>query len=226
MKLKVNKSKEAIAESTGGSYISKTGIYDVTIKFASLDVAASGAERVNFNIDYNGNSQTIWGPWVTSKANTPIEIGMKLINSLAVIAGIEEGEELTFEEETHKVGKDNKPQEFTVIEQFTDLPCKMRLQEEYSINPKTNDIKKTMVLKSFFREDGASAIECESGENIGARLALETERYGTNITYKDDLTPDDIKKWLDGKKTGDNKASAKKPAPTVKKAAARKPMFQ
>lgn len=225
MKLKVNKSAQAIAESTGSSYISKSGIYDVTIKFASLDVAASGAERVNFNIDYNGNSQTIWGPWVTSKAGDPIEIGMKLINSLAVIADIPEGQELSFEEETHNVGKDNKPQEFTVIEQFSDLPCKIRLQEEYGINPNNNEIRKNMVLKSFFREDGASAAECDS-EDIGKRLALETEKYASNITYKDDLTPEDIEEWKSSKASG-GAAPSKKATPAPKRAAApKKAMFQ
>lgn len=224
MKLKVNKSKDVIADSAGGSYISKSGIYDVTIQFASLDVAKSGAERVNFNIDYNGNSQTIWGPWVTSKAGDPIEIGMKLINSLAVIADIPEGQELSFEEETHNVGKDNKPQEFTVIEQFSDLPCKMRLQEEYGINPNNNEIRKNMVLKSFFREDGASAAECDSDE-VGKRLALETEKYASNITYRDDLTPEDIEAWIESKKSG-GATPPKKSTPAPKRAAAPRAMFQ
>lgn len=226
MKLKVNKSKDAIAESSGGSYISASGIYDVIIKFASLDVAASGAERVNFNIDYKGNSQTIWGPWVTSKSGDPIEIGMKLINSLAVIADIPEGEELVFDEETHNVGKDNKPQEFTVITQFSDLPCKIRLQEEYGINPNTNEIRKNMVPKSFFREDGASAAECDSDE-VGKRLALETERYASNITYKDNLTSEDVEAWKASKAAG-GAAASKKSAPAPKRAAAsiKKPMFQ
>ena len=202
MKLKVNKSQAAIAESSGGSYIASSGIYDVVIKFASVDVSKNGAEQVNFNIEYNGNSQTIYGPWVTSKSGEPVEIGMKLINKLAIIADLQEGQELSIEEETHNVGKDNKPKEFAVITDFSDLPVKIRLQEEYNINPNDQEIRKSLVPKSFFREDGASAEEISNDGEIGKRLALETEKYASNVTYRDNLTASDVEAWKEAKKSG------------------------
>ena len=220
MKLKINTSSDAVQESSGSSFINQSGIYDVTIKFASLAVSSGGAESVNFNVGYNGSSQTIYGPYVTDKSNQPIEIGMKLINKLGIIAGMDAGDELEIEEETHNVGKDNKPQDFAVIQQFSDLPVKMRVQEEYTINPKTNEIQQRLVIKAFFRADGASAEEIVNDTEIGKRLAIETEKYATNVTYRDDLTPEAVAEWKAAKaaeRTGGAKPTAKAAAkPTVK----------
>jgi len=213
MKLKVNTNAAAVAESSGGSYISKSGIYDVVIKFASVDVSKNGAEQVNFNIEYNGNSQTIYGPWVTSKSGDPVEIGMKLVNKLAIISGLGMGDELEIDQETHNVGKDNKPKDFAVITNFTDLPIKIRLQEEYGINPNTQEIRKSLVPKAFFREDGASAEEISNDTEIGKRLALEEEKYASNVTYRDNLTAEDIEAWLESKKSGDAAPKATTPKP-------------
>ena len=225
MQFKVTTNKEAIAESSGSSYISKSGIYDVTIKFASLDVSSGGAESVNFNLDYNGNDQTIYGPYVTSKAGDTIEIGAKLINKLGIIAGMTDNDEFVIEQEEHVVGKDNTNKEFAVITNFSDLAIKIRLQEEYSRNPNNGEIKKRMVIKSFFREDGASAEEIIDGGEIGKRLAIETEKYSTNVTYADSRkgandapTPEEVQAWKDAKASG-AKAPAAKSTPTTTKPA-------
>lgn len=215
MKFRVSTSTEAVAESAGTSFISKSGIYDVTINFASVDVSSGGAESINFNIDYNGNGQTIYGPYVTDKQGNTLEIGAKLLNKLAIIAGMEDGDDFEIEEETHVVGKDNKEQEFSVITNFSDMPVKIRLQEEYSINPKTNEIQKRLVIKNFFRQDGASAEEIVKDADFGKRLATEQEKYASNVTYKDDLTPEAVADFFAAKKAG-------APAPKPKAAPAKK----
>lgn len=202
MKFRVSTNPAAIQESTGSTYISKSGIYDCTIKFASLDVAKSGAESVNFNLDYEGNSQTIYGPYVTDKEGNTLEIGAKLINKLAIIAGMTDGDDFVIEQETHAVGKDNKEQEFAVITNFTDLPIKIRLQEEYSINPKTNEIQKRMVIKNFFAENGASADELVNNTEIGKRIVVEQEKYASNVTYKDNISPEAVAEWKASKASG------------------------
>ena len=48
-------------ESTGGDYLSKSGIYPITIKFVSVDIGESGDRSLNFNIDYKGNPTTLYG---------------------------------------------------------------------------------------------------------------------------------------------------------------------
>ena len=213
--LAVKKSAAAVAES-GGGYLSKSGIYDVTIKFASVDTSKNGALSVNFNLDYNGNDQTIYGPYIQDNAGNPLEIGIGLVNKLSVIAGLEDGQEPTVEEETHAVGKDKTEKEFQVITDYTDLPIKIRLQEEYSINPNTNEIQKRMVVKSFFRADGASAEEIVNDTEIGKRLALEEERYSSNITFKDNLTQEDVDAFMEQKKAGAKPATATKAKPAAK----------
>lgn len=215
MNFKVNTSNNAIQES-GSSYIAKSGIYDVTIDFASIAVSSGGAESINFNLDYNGNKQTIYGPYVTDKAGNTLEIGAKLINKLAIITGMTDGDDFQVEQEEHAVGKDNKPQEFAVITNFSDLPIKIRLQEEYAINPKTQEIRKSLVIKSFFRADGASAEEIVNDSEVGKRLTLETEKYADNITYRDNLTAEDIENWKQSKSSG-TPTPTKKAAPAVNK---------
>ena len=218
MKFKVSTNSAAIQESgSGSSYIYKSGIYDVTINFASMATSKNGAESINFNVDYNGNGQTIYGPYVTDRNGDTLEIGAKLINKLAIIAGMEDGDDFEIEEQTHAVGKDNKEQEFAVITNFSDLPVKIRLQEEYSINPNTKEIQKSLVIKNFFAENGASAEELVNGTEVGKRLALETEKYADNVTYKDDLTPEMVQEWRDAKAA---EAKGGKPAPKAKPTAA------
>lgn len=187
--LSVNRNIEAVKDGGNGSaFIGSTGVYDATIKFASIDVSKNGAKSVNFNFDINGNSQTIYGPYITNKAGDPLEIGLSLVrDKLGVIAGVEGS--LNIEEETHNVGKDNKPQEFAVITDFTDLPVKVRIQMEHSVY--NGEIKSRKVIKNFFREDGWSAEEilaAENGDEVegGKRLAYETEKF-TNDSYKDGL---------------------------------------
>lgn len=218
---KISTSKSAIETSSGSSYISKSGIYDVTIKFASVDVSTGGAKSVNFNIDYNGNSQAIYGPYIYDKQEQPLEIGLKLINSLAVIAGLRDGDTPTIETESHNVGKDNKPQDFNVITEFTDLPIKVRLQEEYAINPNTKEIRKSLVPKAFFSAEGASAAEIiaqENGESVTIGKDLDKQqKYAENITYRDGLTAESIEEWKTSKASGTSKP-APKPAVTNKSA--------
>jgi hypothetical protein len=222
MAFKISTKSDAIAESSG--FVSTSGIYDAVINFASVDISKNGATSVNFNLNINGNDQTIYGPYVTDKNGKDLEIGMKLINKLGVIAGLTDGDELEIEEEEHAVGKDKTVKEFAVIQQFTDLPIKIRLQEEYSINPTTNEIQQRMVIKSFFRgSDGASAEEVVSGEDIGKRLSIEQEKYATNVTYKDDLTPEAVETW---KKAGRGKTKAAAPAPKVKAKSAASSVFK
>lgn len=207
--------------SGGSSYMSQSGIYDATIKFASISQSqAEGSEAasINFNFDYNGESQTIYGPYIKNRAGETLDSGMETIFKLSAIAGLKDGDELDIEEETHKVGKDNKEQDFEVITQFSDLPVKIWLQEEYSINPKTKDIRKSMNIRGFFTAEGASAEELENGNTPGERLKLIEEKYATRITYKDDLTAEDVAAWKESKKA----AAGGSATPAPKKAAVKK----
>lgn len=182
MKFKVSTNEKALETFSGTNYISSSGIYDVKIKFASVDVTKNGAEMVNFNFEYNGNDQVVYGPCVTNTNGDTNEIGAKLINTLAVIVGMNDGDSYALDEETHKVGKDKKSQDFTVITNFSDVDIKVQLQEEYYIpekGAKAGQIQKRMVIKNFFRKDGASAKEVKTDTDIGSQLKLIEEKYAS-----------------------------------------------
>lgn len=214
MKLfKISTNSDAIQSGGGASYISKSGIYDVVIKFASVDVSKNGAQSVNFNIEYNGNAQTIYGPYITSTKGEQLKIGMQLINSLGVIAGLGDDDELEVEQETFNVGKDGKAKEFNIITQFSDLPIKIRLQEEYSINANTNDIRKAMVPRAFYRAtDGASVREIVNNTEAGVQLEKDKASYADAVSYLNDLTAEDIEAWKKSKADG---TTATKAAPVA-----------
>lgn len=216
--LKIKTDKASVAEFTGSSFINSTGIYDVTIKFASVATSRNGAISVNFNVDYNGNSQTIYGPYIQTTAGAQIESGVNTLYKLGVIAGLSQGDDLTTETEEHAVGKDNKLVDFEVIQEFTDLPVKMWIQMEYGINPNTNEISERKNIKGFFREDGATAEEITNETEVGVRLASVTEKYLDNITYKDDLTAEDVQSYLEAKKSKGKSAPKAKPAAAKSKA--------
>lgn len=200
-------STDALTSSSGSSYINKSGIYDVVIKFASVEQSKSGATQVNFNVDYNGNTQAIYGPYIASKDGTPISMGVRFLTELGIISGLKEGEDLTTEEESFKVGKDNKEKEFTIITQFSDLEVKMRLQEEYSSY--NGEISKRMVLKAVYRgKDGASAEEISNNSEVGVKLKKD-QAYASDITYTD-CTADEVE---EGKKSKAEAAKSPKAEP-------------
>ena len=60
--IKISRDEAVVKENKGGgSYLSKSGIYPVTIKFASVSVNEHNARSIDFNLDYNGNSSTLYG---------------------------------------------------------------------------------------------------------------------------------------------------------------------
>lgn len=210
----VTTNKSAISSQSSSTFISKSGIYDATIKFASVDTSTNGAKSVNFNLDVNGTNQTIYGPYIYDRDGKPLEIGLKLINQLAILAGLRDGDHPTLETETHNVGRDNKATDFEVITEFTDLPIKVRIQMEYSMYE--GNISERKNIKAFFSADGASPAEIiarENGENVTIGKDLEKQqKYGDIVTYKDGLTAEDVAQYLTNRKNN----SPKQVTPTPK----------
>ena len=221
MKLTVSKNKDAIKDSSGGGFINRSGIYDVLINYVQVAETKNGAARLNFNVNNNGMDQTIYGPILINTDGKVNEITQNLLNRLCIIAGMEDGQDIETEEAEYPVGKDQVMTEMDVIPELSELPVKMRVQMEYSLY--NNEIQERKAIKAFYREDGATAAEAESGENIGKRLALDEEKYAANVTYRDGLTEEDVAEWIKARSEGSaTQAPAKKSAP---KAAAKRPMF-
>jgi len=224
MKLTVSKKQDAIKDGgNGGSLINKSGIYDVVLNYVQIAETKNGAHQLNFNVTNQGMAQTIWGPILLSKDGRVNEITQGLLNRLCIIAGMDDGQEIETETQEYPVGRDQKLTEMEVIPELCDIPVKMRVQMEYGLY---NDaLQERKAVKAFYREDGATAAEAESGENIGARLAIDEEKYANNVTYKDGLTEtavaEMIKEKIDAAKSGSS-APVRKTAAAPK---AKRPLF-
>ncbi len=205
-KLKLTLTPDAISETSGGSYIAKSGLYPVTIDFVSIATSKNGAKSLNFNITHNGNAQTLYSQTIVNTNGTENEIGQKFLTKLAVVAGADLEDGLNIEEEDHPAGKEGKIQTFEVITDFSGIDVIMHLQEEYSRY--NGEIRKRMVIKSIFRADKATAEEIVNDSDIGKRYAETEAKYADKVTYLDDLTEEDVIAWRESKKSG----STAKPA--------------
>lgn len=206
----VNKDVAANKESTGGSYLNKSGIYPVIINFVSVQVGDKNDRVLDFNLDYNGNGSTIYGLRLDNKdgsKNFQADVFNRLCNVLE-LDGVSSPEI-----EEHKVGKDQTPKEFAVLPDFSGQAVFIRVQEEYS--KYNGEIKERLVIKNFYRaSDGASASEILAGDKFGEQLKKD-KAYADNITYKDGVTAEDVAAWRASRSSGGNKTST--PAPVVKK---------
>jgi len=226
MKTKID--KNTVKESTGGgNYISGSGIYDVLIERASVAKTKNGAVTVDISlINDAGNSTMFYNNIVETSAGKDVDKngkplpGVALINKIAIINNLDGIDDP--EEQTVKVGKDNKEVTLDVLTDLDDLPLRVQVQEEYS---RYNDkISRKLVIKSVFRtEDGASAEEIVAdaeGETVdfGKQLAIIADRYADKITYKDELTAEEVAAWKEAQNSG-NSTTAKTPKAKTNKAA-------
>lgn len=220
MKLTISTSSDSVRDSSGNSFIGDNGVYDVTINFASIEETTNGAHQLNFNVEYNGNSQVLYGPIIVKKDGNPNEVGMTLLNKIGTIAGMEDGAELTVEEETHQVGKDNKNQDFDVITDFSGLELKMRIQRSYS--KYQGNVRRSLEIRNVFRMDGATASEIIADSEAGKQLALELERYADTSHY-DGVTEEEAEAYEEALRSGSK--GGKKAAPKGKVANKKSSMF-
>lgn len=220
MKFTVKAQADALKESTS-SYINSSGIYDATLNYVQVAQTKNGAYQLNFNLTHQGTDQTIYGPIIVNKDGSPNEITQDLVNRLCVIAGMADGQELETEEVVVKLGKEQKETEITIISGLTEIDLKIRVQMEYSLW--NNEIQERKAIKAFYREDGASAAEAVSGENIGKRYNLDKEKYADNVTYRDGLTEEDVKAWIAQRTSGSSSSGSSKPADSP--APKRRPAF-
>lgn len=228
--LRTKRDSDSTKESSGSNFISTSGIYDATIDFVSLDQTEKGAVRFNLNIDMNGNKQTIYGNTVQNIDGTENEIGMRLLNKLLVIGGLEDGKEPSIETETHDVGKDKTPTDFTVVTDLSGLDIKIQVKEVFS--KYNGKMKRAIEPYNFFRAtDGATAaeiVEVDNGKKVefGTQLAKIADKEATTKPlYKENKgsgdaapTDDEVKAFLAQRSTG---SSTPKAAVTPTK----KPLF-
>lgn len=227
--LKVTKDKAVLKDSVGGaSFIARSGIYPITIRFVSLEETKNGAVKFNINLDYKGNQQTIYGNNIINTNGQQNKIGMELLNKLCLVCGMDEGKIQT-ETEEHKVGKEGKLQEFEVIPELSDKECMIQVKEVFT--KYQGEVRSNLEIYNFFSKDGATALELASKEEddsieLGAQLkklqAMEaTTKYIAKASGNEPApTEEEIQEYIAsrGKKSTT-------PKPTVKKSSKASKLF-
>ena len=187
---------EAAKASTGGNYISQSGVYDINIKAITVDINDKGARTLSFYVSHNDQDQMLYSALRLDNNDGSQSFQAAAFNKLCVIAGREDIQDP--EEATLPIGKDGSDKDVAVLPDFVDLDVKMWVQFEYSLY--NDEIKEKKLIKSFYAPDGTSADEIINGTESGVRFAKDS-KYHSNTSYKDGLTEEVIQKWItDGRK--------------------------
>jgi hypothetical protein len=190
MFLNINR-EQAAKQSDGGSYINKSGIYDITLLAPIVETNSKGAQSLNFYVDYADNAQVVYSNLKLQNndgsENFEMETVMKLL-AVSEVDGVADPVEATL-----PIGPAKADKDVLILEDLTDIDLKMRVQMQYSVY--NGDIKERKTIKGFYRADGASAAEVLNDTEVGVQLAKD-EKYAENVTYKDGLTEEDVTKWV------------------------------
>lgn len=207
---KMSKDKDDLKQSQS-NYITKSGVYPVTVLAAFVDITKNGSTVVNLFVDHNGQEQTLYGNMrLYNNDGSVNEIGMKVFNQLLVIGDIESVADPV--DSSLPIGKEGKDKEVSVLEDISDVDnILIRVQIEYS--EYNGKIQENKVIKGFYRaSDLATAEEVVTEENIGKTYEKD-EPYFDKITYRDELTADDIAAWVKNNRQGGRGAGSAKSTP-------------
>ena len=206
--------KAADVKQSGGNYINGSGIYPVNVIAPLVSVSNGGSTSVDMYVDHAKQKQVIYGNLrVTNNDGTPNKIGSKIFNQLMVIAGVDEVADPV--EHELPIGKKEKMKDCAVLEDLADIDVLMRIQMEYGAW--NGNITEKKIIKGFYRaEDKATAEEIVNETEAGAGYEAD-QKYVNNVTYKDDITPEQVAEWISAQRpdgtaggSGDTAGSAKK----------------
>lgn len=202
---------------TGGAYITESGLYDVTIGAITLDINDHGARQIGAYVTLDGETyQMLYGalPLDLFDGSQEIEGNVNTLMRLATIAGLEDISDPI--EMDLPIGKGGAEKTMMVLDDFTDLECKLWVKFEFSKGKKNGVIYENRIIKDAFRADGASADEIVNETEVGTKMA-KREKYFTETKYKD-VTEDEIAKWIeDGRPKTASAGPAATKAPAVKR---------
>ena len=220
---KVDTNEENIRDynGDGGAYINKSGIYDVILKSVIVDKTQNGSEFLNLWLEHQGQEQPIFQAMRLTNNDGSPNLGAKLFTKLCVILGATDGQEIADPvSRMVPIGKGGEEKECMVLEDFDDMPVKIRIQMEYSIYE--GKIRQNKVIRNFYRiEDNATASEIiNNSEEKGKQYESEKE-YADKITYTDGLTEEEVQAWLKERRS-EKKDEEKKPTQTARRSFGKK----
>jgi len=211
--------KAADVKQSGGNHINASGIYPIHIIAPVVSVSNGGSTSVDMFLEHSGQKQIMYGNLrVTNNDDSPNKIGAKIFNQLMIIADLEDVADPI--EAELPIGKKESMKDCAVLEDLADIDVLMRVQMEYGAW--NGNITEKKVIKGFYRaEDKATAEEIVNETEAGAGYAGD-QKYVNNVTYKDDVTPEQVEAWIAAKRpkgTADGSSSSASTAKSGKKAA-------
>lgn len=209
---KASKKAEDLKQS-GGNYINASGIYPVTIIAPIVNTSDNGSTTVDLYVEHNGQKQMIYGNMrITNNDGSTNEIGSKVFNQLLIIAGLDEVADPI--EAKLPIGKKESMKDCAVLEDLADIEVLMRVQMEYDVW--NGSITEKKIIKGFYRTDTATAEEIVNESDVGIGYEKD-QKYVDNITYKNNVTPEMVEKWIKAERpqgtasTGSSTATKKPP---------------
>ena len=186
-----------VLQQGGSNHITGSGLYPVTILAPVVSTSGNGSTTVDMFVEYQGQKQIVYGNLrITNNDGSENTIGAKTFNQLMIIADLDEVSEPVSAE--LPIGKKGAMKDADVLEDLCDVEVIMRVQLEYSAYK--GNIQEKKVIKAFFRaSDKATAEEIVNGSEVGVGYEKE-EKYANNVTYKDNLTEEDITAWIAAKR--------------------------
>ena len=118
----VKTDEESVRDYSGSTkYINKSGMYELIIKSAIVDVSSGGSQVVNLWVENEGQAQMIYNAIrMTNKDGSP-NLGQALFNKLAVVCGATEGNEINEPVPMMlPIGKSGESKECMVLEDFNE----------------------------------------------------------------------------------------------------------
>ena len=190
--------QESVQQEGGSGYITKSGIYDLTLKHAEVVNTTNGAVQVNYFFD----KCMSYGNNIIGVSGQPT-FGYKILEALAAVIG----EEVLSDPEPTTVTFKKGAKELNCIPELNDIAVKAWIQVAYRMYK--GEIQEDVSVRRFYRvTDGASGSEVLTGEDVGARLKKDTE-FASEIKYEDGVTADAVAAWKKAQQSGGSANSAK-----------------
>lgn len=188
---------ESVQTEGGSGYITKSGIYDVTLKHVEVATTKNEAIQVNYLFD----KAMSYGNTILGTTGQPT-FGYKILESLAAVLG---EDELSDPEPTTVQFKKG-PKELPCIPELNDVQVKVWIQIGYRMYK--GEIQEDVSVRRFYRaSDGASGSEVLTGTDIGSRLEKDMD-VASEIKYEDGVTAEAVAAWKKGQQS-DGDATSK-----------------
>ena len=206
---------------TGSNYLF-TGIYDITILAAIVNVNEHGARSLNLYVEYNKQPQMIYNAIRLEGNDGKPHFQRALLQKLVRILKIDSIADPVKVE--LPVGKNGAMEEVEALEDISNIDVAVRILVEHT-KSKDGKIYTNKIIKNFFSisDNYATADELKNKpkEEWGMQYALELEKYCKSDSYVN-CTEEEVKAAAEDRKKGENKPSSGfGKAPSIRKFGAR-----